>query len=159
MLISAEDLVSIDAARATVVAAPFLAWRESVVIDVAGMTCAVHFDDAEAAAKFRLRYTDLLSLGSTPERHAFAMRDPELGWLFWSGTSTVLRWPHGDLPAHAVAFLADAVALTAWFRSTPPASVCRMESWRSSAIQTPERPRRRSPAHAPKWMSTAMSAA
>jgi hypothetical protein len=116
MLIGAEDLVSIDAGRARVVAAPFLSWRDSVVIDVAGITCAVHFDDSEAAAMFRLRYTDLLSLGATPERHAFAMRDPEQGWLFWSGTLPVLRWPHGDLAAHAVAFLADAVALTAFFQ-------------------------------------------
>src|ERR1700721_2561678 len=115
MLIGAEDLVSIDAGRARVVAEPFLSWRDSVVIDVAGVTCAVHFDDSEAAAMFRLRYTDLLSLGATPERHAFAMRDPEQGWLFWSGTLPVLRWPHGDLAAHAVAFLADAVALTAFF--------------------------------------------
>jgi hypothetical protein len=116
MLIGAEDLVSIDAAHAAVVAKPFLFCRESVVIDVAGMTCAVHFDNAEAAATFALRYSDLLSLGVTPERHAFAMQDPELGWLFWSRTSTVLQWPHGDLPAHAVAFLADAVALTGFFQ-------------------------------------------
>jgi hypothetical protein len=115
MLIGAEDLVRVDAARAKVVAEPFRSWHESVVIDVAGVICAVHFDDGPSAAAFRLRYTDLLSFGATPERHGFAMRDPKLGWLFWSDTSSVLRWPHGNLPAHIVAFFADAVALTGFF--------------------------------------------
>jgi hypothetical protein len=116
MLIGAEDLRSVDAACAAVVAEPFRFCRESVTFDVAGVTCAVHFDDADAAATFRARYADLLDVGSAPERHAFAMRDPELGWLFWSSPSAVLRWPHGDLAAPVVAFLADAVALTAFFQ-------------------------------------------
>ncbi|MGA2393430.1 MAG: hypothetical protein ABSH03_08790 [Candidatus Lustribacter sp.] len=116
MLIGAEDLVRIDGAGAAVVANPFLFCRESVVIDVAGLVCAVHFDDVAAAAHFTARYTDLLSIGVSPERHAFAMCDPQWGWLFWSGTAQLFRWPHGSLAAHAVAFLADAVALTAFLR-------------------------------------------
>jgi hypothetical protein len=116
MLIGAEDLVCVDAENAAVVATPFRFCRESVVIDVAGLVCAVHFDDAAVAAQFAARYTDLTSIGRTPERHAFAMRDDVLGWLFWSDATPVMRWPHGDLTAHAVAFLADAVALTAFCR-------------------------------------------
>jgi hypothetical protein len=116
MLIDAADLVCVDAATTAVFATPFRFCRESVVIDVAGLICAVHFDDEAAAAQFASRYTDLTSLGRTPERHAFAMRDDALGWLFWSGTTPVMRWPHGELTARAVAFLADAVALTAFCR-------------------------------------------
>ena len=115
MLIDAADLVRVDAARAAVVRRPFLFRRASVVIDVAGLVGAVHFDNAGAAARFAARYSDLRS-SLTPDRHAFAMCDAELGWLFWSGTAPVLCWPHGDLPVHAVAFLADAVALTAFFQ-------------------------------------------
>jgi len=116
MLIGAADLVCVDPGVAAVVATPFRFCRESVVIDVAGLTGVVHFDDEVAAAQFASRYTDLRSIGRTPKRHAFAMRDERLGCLFWSDTTPVMRWPHGDLTAHAVAFLADAVALTAFCR-------------------------------------------
>ena len=123
MLIGAEDLVRVDADRAAVVAQPLLFCRESVVIDIAGVVCAVHFDSAQAAAIFAGRYTDLRRSGIAPERHAFVMHDPLLGWLFWSEGSPAFRWPHGDLPAHAVAFLADAVALTAFFQERPDGMV------------------------------------
>jgi hypothetical protein len=116
MLIAAEDLVPTDAAGALVVAAPYAFRRRSIVIDVAGIVCAVHFDSEDAAALFALRYADLIVGARVPERHAFAMHDRMLGWLFWSDDGPVLRWPHGDLPARVVAFLADAVALTACFQ-------------------------------------------
>jgi hypothetical protein len=116
MLIGAEDLVCVDASNAAVVVKSFAFRRRSVVIDVAGTACAVHFDSDAAAASFVLRYADLMVSGITPQRHAFAMRDPTFGWLFWSDGSQAFRWPHGDLAAHVVAFLADAVALTAFFQ-------------------------------------------
>jgi hypothetical protein len=117
MLIGAQDLVAVDASNTAVVADPFAHCRRSVVIDVAGLTCAVHFDDEQAAACFALRYTDLIVRDAVPVRHAFAMRDPNFGWLFWSEETGAFRWQHGELAHHVVAFLADAVALTAFFQA------------------------------------------
>jgi hypothetical protein len=114
VLIGAEDLERIDAADAAVVADPLAFVRTSVAIAVAGVVCSVHFDRDDAAACFAARYADLIVNGAAPERHAFAMRDPAIGWLFWSAAPHAFRWPHGDLAAHVVAFLADAVALTAF---------------------------------------------
>ncbi|HEY5341872.1 MAG TPA: hypothetical protein VIK27_12655 [Candidatus Aquilonibacter sp.] len=116
MLIGAEDLVVVDASTAEVVRDPFARCRRSVLIDVAGETCAVHFDDGDAATCFASRYADLTVRDAVPARHAFAMRDRARGWLFWSPGGFAYRWPHGDLAAGVVAFLADAVALTAFFQ-------------------------------------------
>jgi hypothetical protein len=116
MLIGAQDLVPVDTAHAAIVADPSAHRRQSVLIDVAGEVCAVHFDRRETAARFALRYADLEVHGAVAARHAFAMRDPVLGWLFWSEGGTAYRWPHGDLADDIVAFLADAVALTAFIQ-------------------------------------------
>ena len=115
MLISAEDLVAVERGASTVVADPAMHVRESIVLDVAGVPCAVHFDDARSARIFAARYADLAVSGRSALLHAFAMRDPALGPLFWSLGGPVFRWPHGELSASTVAFLADAVALTAFF--------------------------------------------
>jgi hypothetical protein len=115
MLISADDLVPIDAVDADLVAAGARA-RHTVVIDVAGLVCAMHFDRVDVAANVAARYADLRVATRPPQRHAFAIHDGTRGWLFWSEGTPVLRWPHGELPPHVVAFLADAVALTAFLR-------------------------------------------
>ena len=115
MLIGAEDLVRVDAATATIVRHAPQYVRESVVLSIAGCVSAVHFDDVEVARRFRSRYVDLVSRAEEIEQNAFAMSDPLLGPLFWSERGAVFRWPHGPLPPHATAFLADAVAMTAFF--------------------------------------------
>lgn len=116
MLISAEDLVPLDLATVAAAVKPYAFRRASIFIDVAGMTCAVHFDRDQTAARFAARYADLIVEHATAARHAFVMRDPALGWLFWSPGTTAYRWPQGDLSDDVVAFLADAVALTAFFQ-------------------------------------------
>jgi hypothetical protein len=116
VLIGAEDLVAIDASQAAVVMHPFAFRRHTVVIEVAGVTGAVHFDCDDAAAHFAARYADLV-VHRRAEHHAFVMRDAALGWLFWASNVGHYQWPHGDLPANVVAFLADALALTAFLRA------------------------------------------
>ena len=115
MLIGAEELVAVERGAAGVVRDAAAHVRHSVVLRIAGTACAVHFDDAPAARRFAARYADLTIAGAVPRHHAFALRDPVLGPLFWSDGGPVFRWPHGDLAEHVVAFLADAVALTAFF--------------------------------------------
>jgi hypothetical protein len=96
---------------------PFAFRRRTIVIEVAGVAGAVHFDCEDAAACFAARYADLVIHDRPAEHHAFAMRDPVHGWLFWSDRDGPFRWPHGDLPPHVIAFLADALALTAFLRA------------------------------------------
>jgi hypothetical protein len=116
-MISAGELVIVDATDAVMVTDPFAFRRRSVAIAVAGVRCAVHFDNDEAAECFARRYADLTVAGSSAQRHTFVMRDAAYGWLFWSPGEPVYQWPHGDLGAHAVAFLADAVALSTFFHA------------------------------------------
>ena len=116
MLIGADALVPIDGSQARVVADPFWYCRRCVTIDVGGVSCAVHFDCEAAAGCFAQRYADLIVRNGDATRHAFALNDKTFGRLFWAGGSAVYRWPHGDLDASVIAFLADAVALTAFFQ-------------------------------------------
>lgn len=115
MLISAEDLVRVEASTVRVASDPFSHRLYPVTVDVAGLVCAIHFDDGEAATLFAARYADM-SVEAPASRHAFAMRDPLLGHVFWAAGGGVFRWPRGPLPARVVAFLADAVAMTAFFQ-------------------------------------------
>ncbi len=116
MLVSAEDLVPVHASNAEVVVHQNANVLRSVIIDVAGLACAVHFDRHDVAACFAARYADLEVTGISPARHAFAMHDPALGWLFWTSGGSACRWPYGDLAPYLVAFLADAFALTEFLR-------------------------------------------
>jgi hypothetical protein len=115
MLIGAEDLVRLDPLTARITASAATRITRSVLVAIAGTPCAVHFEDDAASRCFAARYADLAAPAGTVLHEAFAVCDPVLGPLFWSRGGTVFRWPHGPLSAEVVAFLADAVAITAFF--------------------------------------------
>jgi hypothetical protein len=112
VIVSAEQLEAIASTPVRITDARARA-RFSITLHLAGEICIVRFEDPEAGRLFAQRYADLTTIGN-PVREAFALREPDLGYLFWLGGDTVFRWPHGDLSPEAVAFLADAVALTAF---------------------------------------------
>lgn len=115
MLITAEDLKQVDASSVGVSADPFARPLCPVTVDLAGYACTVHFDDGDAAARFAARYADMLTRAPAPHQ-AFALHDPAAGHVFWKDGGNMFRWPHGPLPPPAIAFLADAVAITACFQ-------------------------------------------
>lgn len=114
MMVSADDLLPVVAPAATIAMGRLRA-RFSVALRLAGETCVIRFDDAEVRRIFAQRYADMAADADGPAAHeAFAVHDPALGHLFWTTGDQVYRWPHGVAPPHVVAFLADAVALTAF---------------------------------------------
>jgi hypothetical protein len=114
MMVSADDLLPISPSAAAIASGRLRA-RFPVTLRLAGETCVVRFDDAETCRLFARRYADMAADGNEPAAHeAFAVRDPVLGHLFWATGDTAYRWPHGAAAPHVVAFLADAVALTAF---------------------------------------------
>jgi hypothetical protein len=115
MLIGADGLVRVDPAGAARVRSAPRDVRASLTLDIAGSICAVHFGDVEAARWFGARYADVTCVAEAVEHNAFAFFDADLGPLFWSDGGPVFCWPHGPLQPHVTAFLADAVAMTAFF--------------------------------------------
>jgi hypothetical protein len=116
MMIGAGDLVVVvDEATTRSIRRSEPHCRHPVVLRIAGRTCAVHFDEASIARRFALRYADLAAPGAVASDHAFAARDFRLGPIFWSRHGPVYRWPYGALAEEVVVFLADAVAMTAFF--------------------------------------------
>lgn len=120
MIVSANDLMPIIA-PATAIAGARRCAQFSARLRLAGETCVVRFDDAEACRYFTHRYADMTADddGGPVAREAFAIRDPQLGNLFWATDDQVYCWPHGDAAPELVAFLADAVALTAFIVRRP----------------------------------------
>lgn len=115
MIASANDLRPV-VAPATAVATARRSAHFSARFRLAGETCVVRFDDAEACRYFTRRYADMAADddGAPVAHEAFAIRDSHLGNLFWATDDQVYQWPHGDAAPDLVAFLADAVALTAF---------------------------------------------
>lgn len=115
MLISADDLVTVDPQTVPLICDPSRHIRATVGIEVGDRPCAIHFDDYDVAARFCARYVDL----TTDARHyaveSFAMTDPDAGPVFWTIGGRAYRWPFGPLEPYVQAFLTDAVALTAFF--------------------------------------------
>jgi len=85
------------------------------VLGVAGAGLAVHFDDVQSAQAFASRYADVRRDVTTIAHHVYVATDAGPAPLFWSERGPVYRWPHGRIPPEAIAFLADAVALSAVF--------------------------------------------
>ena len=116
MLISADSLVELEGIAADSVRKTEPRCVHSVVLRIAGLACAVHFDEATIARRFAARYRDLTVPGADATHHAYVAHDWR-GRLFWSRNGPVFVWPFGDVEERAVVFLADAVALTAFFNA------------------------------------------
>jgi hypothetical protein len=112
MSISADDLVPVEPGSVPLISDPNPNIRATVGIEVGDRPCAVHFDDLDVAAHFCARYVHLIIDAQTYAVESFVMTDPVAGPLFWSTGGPAFRWPFGPLEPHALAFLADAVALT-----------------------------------------------
>jgi hypothetical protein len=115
MLIGADGLVRVDLGDAARVRRMPRNVRATFTLPIAGSICAVHFGDAEVARWFHARYADVVGATRAVEQNAFVFSDELLGPVFWSDGGPVFCWPHGSLPPHITAFLADAVAMAAFF--------------------------------------------
>ncbi len=89
--------------------------RSSVNIDIAGLACAVKFNDEKAAAIFSRSYGDMPAVRSI-KREAFCISHPDFGALFWAADGPAYQWPHERLTEQGIAFLADAFALASFLR-------------------------------------------
>ena len=89
----------------------------AVTIAVADSEITVRFDDARCAALFSERYADQQVGGPAPLVHYVV--HTTTGYLFWSPGGVAWTWARGRLGAGAVAFLADATAITALINSSP----------------------------------------
>lgn len=116
MIFSARDLVFVDLDAERRARARARAGIE-IRIAVAGTVGAVWFADAAAAACFAVRYADL-RCDDPAALEAVVTVDDDGSELMWCGPMTY-RWPHRKLDPAAVAFLADAVALTGFFEHHP----------------------------------------
>lgn len=115
MLITAEALRA-ESASPALRGALAAAAASTVALEVAGQPCAVHFDDPRAARAFARRYADLHTTRA-PVMRSYAIAGAPGGALFWTDAGAAYRWPHGELSSKAIAFLADAVAVTSFFRA------------------------------------------
>lgn len=88
--------------------------RHAARIQIAGVTFEVCSDMREVAEMFSLRYAEHAGVDTPAFRYyVAAVRG---GYAFWCGHASSWRWPHGALPADAVAFLADSVLIAALVR-------------------------------------------
>jgi len=92
--------------------------RHRVGISLLGVALWMHFESAAAAERFSERYGDFpraLGLGV----QCFAVSDPGRGLLLWAQPGSAYCWPGAGLSPDAIAFLADAIAWTSFFRAFP----------------------------------------
>lgn len=82
--------------------------------EVAGVTMELCSDMPQVAEIFALRYADHPATRAPDLRYFVAT--VRGGYAFWSPSASAWRWSQGMLPADAVAFLADGVALGALLR-------------------------------------------
>lgn len=81
---------------------------------IAGVTIELCTDIPEVARIFALRYAD--QPADAPADFRIFAATVRGGYLFWSAHAAAWRWTQGPLPADAVVFLADSVALSALVR-------------------------------------------
>lgn len=91
--------------------------RFTAACEIAGVTMELHTDIAEVAQLFALRYGD--HPASKPPDFRYYVATVRGGYSFWCAHAATWRWTQGPLPADAVAFLADSVALAAIIRFDP----------------------------------------
>ena len=114
MFVTANDLDALPAAPLSAAEARSRA-RSTVVLNILGRTCAVYFDDLDAALVFGARYADLRTTADTYDAEAFTLRDPAGGRWFWSLGSAAFRWPHEACDPGLQSFFTDAAAITSFF--------------------------------------------
>lgn len=85
--------------------------------EIAGITMQLCTDVPEVARLFALRYADHPA-ERKPDFQYF-VATVRGGYSFWCAHAATWRWTQGALPADAVAFLADSVALNAIVRFDP----------------------------------------
>lgn len=85
--------------------------------EIAGVTMELCTDIPDVARLFALRYADHPAQKSPDFRYYVAT--VRGGYAFWCSHAATWRWTQGALPADAVAFLADSVALAAMVRFDP----------------------------------------
>lgn len=85
--------------------------------EIAGVTMQLCTDIPEVARLFALRYADHPARRKPDFRYYVAT--VRGGYTFWCAHASTWRWTQGALPADAVAFLADSVALGAIVRFDP----------------------------------------
>lgn len=82
--------------------------------EIAGITMELCTDMPEVARLFALRYGDH---PATSEPHfRYFVATVRGGYAFWCAHAATWRWTQGSLPADAIAFLADSVAIAALLR-------------------------------------------
>jgi hypothetical protein len=114
MFVTANDLDALPAAPLSAAEARSRA-RSTVVLNILGRTCAVYFDDVDAALAFGARYADLQTVADTYDAEAFSVQDPAGGRWFWSPGSAAFRWPHEACDPELQTFFTDAAAITSFF--------------------------------------------
>jgi len=82
--------------------------------EIAGVTMELCTDVPDVARLFALRYADHPARNAPDFRYYVAT--VRGGYAFWCAHAPTWRWTQGPLPADAVAFLADSVALAAIIR-------------------------------------------
>ena len=82
--------------------------------EIAGLTMELCTDLPEVAELFALRYADHPATGEPDFRYYVAT--VRGGYAFWSAHAATWRWTQGALPADAIVFLADSVAMSALIR-------------------------------------------
>jgi hypothetical protein len=85
--------------------------------EIAGVTMQLCTDIPEVARLFAMRYAD--HPAQRPPDFRYYVATVRGGYAFWCGHAPTWRWTQGALPADAVAFLADSVALGAIVRFDP----------------------------------------
>jgi hypothetical protein len=88
--------------------------------EIAGVTMELCTDVADVARLFAARYEDHPARKEPDFRYYVAT--VRGGYAFWCAHAPTWRWTQGALPADAVAFLADSVALAAIVRFDPALS-------------------------------------
>lgn len=85
--------------------------------EIAGVTMQLCTDVPDVARIFAMRYADHPAAGDIDFRYFVAT--VRGGYAFWCAHAPTWRWTQGALPADAIAFLADSVALAAMVRFDP----------------------------------------
>lgn len=88
--------------------------KHTAACEIAGVTMQLCTDIPEVARLFALRYADHPARNAPDFRYYVAT--VRGGYAFWCAHAATWRWTQGVLPADAVAFLADSVALAAIIR-------------------------------------------
>ena len=117
VVVTADDLESVVLSaeeRSAVIARA----THEVTFAIDGLACRVTFEDASAAVAYRARYA-LNDVAGQSAIHICVARDPSGRWLFVHCDGESKRWRDESCSTDLLICLADAFALTAFFRAVP----------------------------------------